>query len=279
VKPIHWVLREIWPSQGQLFQVIKRWRESRSDVLRGGFPSSRRGDLNSLTGADKRPWRLPVAATLYAMDWAYRSQVLRLAGLKTLPVWKTWRMLNCPPAGGRWEPMTRANGHAGSPCMVPICPWCHIRRTDEILRAASALFERSEVEATAFVMRRDRLITRTEYDTLAQVATAFAVKCGGKLYRIACYRYDQGPSSRTTGCAVSQVYIHGSHAEALPQEQDIEIKIRQGTLRELVTFSHFHSAGLMAADVNVLSEILSVLSRRKLVGSSGLSCNSSKLGL
>jgi hypothetical protein len=262
MRPITWRLREIWPKQGGLFRTIKLWRASKSGLLDHGFPGAKRKDVMSFPAG----WKRATASVLYSMDWMFRRQVLALAETGKLPVWKTWLMLNCPPAGGRWEPLTRSNGHAGSPCFTPICPWCYLRRVDETVKEVRGIpiGPGSKFAATSYVLRLNRLPDSADIDACYAASKEFRFRVG-TWYRISAYRYDGVPDD--CSCAVSHTFLHAFPREIEPTN-GIEIVSKVSSLRELVYMASFHSISFLTGDPEPTLRMMSVLNKRRLVGRS-----------
>jgi hypothetical protein len=200
------------------------------------------------------------------MDWMYRRHVLALAATKELPAWKTWRMLNCPPAGGHWEPVTRASGHAGSPCHTLVCPWCHLRRVDETVKEARRLSIGSggKFAATSYVLRLNRLPDSDDIDACYAASREFRLRVG-TWYRISAYRYDGTPGD--CSCAISHTYLHAFPIEIEPVG-GVELVSKVSSLKELVYMASFHSISFLTSDSEPTLKMMSVLNKRRLVGHS-----------
>lgn len=178
----HRLLRDWNRSERKVFddhyeRVVKvRAQEIKSFKARGG-------------GAGKGKWLRGIALELYILDSAYRALVLDLRGSKRLEVWRTWMMLNCQPAFGRWTADEFESGLTGKHCESPICPWCYRRRFQKLMKVCRGdLRLGHRVNAIRFG------IVSEDVNTLGQDLNYLA-KCARRFWRS---RFPSIPALRVT---------------------------------------------------------------------------------
>ncbi|GMV83916.1 MAG: hypothetical protein AMXMBFR7_51000 [Planctomycetota bacterium] len=137
---IKWTLQRIFDPV-LTFRQLREWERSERKLFDEHYErvvKVRAQELKAFKargrGSGKGKWFKSIARELYVLDSAYRALVLDLAESKRFKVWRTWMMLNCQPAFGRWTADEFGDGLAGKRCDSPICPWCYRRRFEMLLK-------------------------------------------------------------------------------------------------------------------------------------------------
>lgn len=141
IKLEKWKLTHIVPDEDKLFVNLNTWFDTQP--LNGSSPLTHYynygtkfhpGELASFRRKDRYEgtrWLGHTAKRLFAIHAAVICRGIDV--YKTNKV-KTFRMLNCKPAGGWWQKDSQTEGFF---CHNMLCPWCYLRRFGELFRYMS----------------------------------------------------------------------------------------------------------------------------------------------
>lgn len=143
---IDWQLKDIFPTfTGSLTATLKELCQS--DTVKSSEVEASVNRLKPFTAADKAQsissgstvfWRRLLASDLLKLVNLVGQRAVALS--KTLSprskqADKLWLLSNCRPAGGNWQASNlpgNPRNPTGKPCLSWLCPWCWMRRFDDM---------------------------------------------------------------------------------------------------------------------------------------------------
>lgn len=161
MQSLNWHLDKLLPRQGDSFDTLNDWFDSRSnqymdECFNQGW-RYHKGNLNQFTQTDWRQtqanddgdrpthWRQQMAKRLFGLRMAVSIRASHLDKLAkcTFPNrhWlhdHFWRLRNCRPYCGLWSAdnlPSNPKNPTGKPCLSRLCPWCWMRRFDDYVKA------------------------------------------------------------------------------------------------------------------------------------------------
>lgn len=144
---LDWKLKKIWPTP-LLIELLRDCKSASTPVFDSCLPAVAKVYGTSLLHFKKRDrrrkgkhWEWRTARNLYALLWAWRAQAMALHDMGQMPGWRTWMMVNCQPAGGRWVADRYEAGITGKHCDTYGCPWCYMRRCAQLSSILSKVLQ------------------------------------------------------------------------------------------------------------------------------------------